>query len=169
MRKTIALLAALISLAAAGTASADVPVSSQQIITTYPNANLTKISCATNGTYGSWIPSLVGYYHDGCTTPLLRCTSIYGCDAASLTAINRSTASPAFNVSQNARIRIYNSAGAVVRFHDKSCFAAGRCETRDMMTLNNGEYASVQCNGVHYDPLGKPYYNYCGLDLYKVH
>ena len=41
-------------------AAADVPVSSQQIITSYPNANLTQQSCADHGTWGVWAPSVNG-------------------------------------------------------------------------------------------------------------
>jgi hypothetical protein len=168
MRKTIAVLIALVSLAAAGTASADVPTSSQQIITSYPSAGEVDQSCATPGTLGTFMPSIGGFYHDGCTTKL-RCSSLFGCGANTFTFINRSSTSDGLapNVSQNARIRVFDANGALIRFHDKSCYGTPRCGTSDWMVISFGQSVSIQCNGVDYMNTLKAYYNYCQVDMHQ--
>ena len=167
MRKTIALLAALVSLAAAGTASADVPYSETQFITTQVNAGTVQQSCATRGTIGTWMSSIGGWYHDGCSTRL-RCWNRNGCDARTLTAINRSSTADGLApyVSQNARIRVHDSSGVyTLGYHDRSCYASPRCQTQDYMRIGYLQYGSIQCNGVHYMTAQKAYYNYCELTM----
>ena len=52
-------------------------------------------------------------------------------------------------VSQNARLRAFNSYGQLVGWSDRSCGrVSNTCSTSDYRYINAGESASIQCNGV---------------------
>jgi hypothetical protein len=163
MRKTIATLAAVVAGAAAfgataGPAAADVP---NPILTSslppmsgagspYPSGITTWKQCQTPqsaGVYGQYGAS--GYFIDGCTVKE-SCNRYNrnGCLVRSYTTINLGTFR-GDGVSQNARLRAFNSYDQLVGWSDRSCGrVSDTCSTADYRYLNAGESASIQCNGV---------------------
>ena len=163
MRKTIATLAAVVAGVAAfgstaGPAAADVP---DPIYTSYrpplmggaglpyPSGYATWKQCQTPqsqgalGQYGAW-----GYYIDGCTVKE-TCSRFNskGCLVRSYTNISLTT-HRGDRVTQNARLRAFNSSDQVFGWSDKSCAGSNTCSTADYRYLSAGQAASIQCNGV---------------------
>jgi hypothetical protein len=174
MRKTLAALVAVAvaaSVAAfAGTASADVANPS---IGTYADPPGTPHaayghSCTTPldyGQIGSW-----GCYIDGCTAPSsgIRCM-VSSCWVSSGSTIAES---PYYGhqTTQNARIRVFNSAGQLKWFHDRSCAGVNTCSTSDGGWISYGDMVTEQCNGVREAtrllPLNRSS-NYCWYRIYN--
>lgn len=151
MRKAIAALMTVAAMAgvgvAAGPAAADV---SNSNIRDYPSTDPPGYgrSCQTYqtrgvyGQYGAW-----GWYIDGCTVRLYCPSSRWMCYAASTTNISRLGSSGA-RVTQNARLRAFNSAGQLFWYRDQSCEGIDTCRTADYVYISGGQSASIQCNGV---------------------
>jgi hypothetical protein len=159
MRK-IAILAvtAAASLAAAGTASADVP--NAKYLTFNSPAQLGQV-CDTPYAYGlAFAYGAWGDYIDGCTVratcPALNKKPCRVISDAYITAEIRGRDS---RVTQNARLRVFatSTTSTVGWFRDRSCSSAySYCESTDTTTILPGMSASTQCNGVREHYIGSP-------------
>jgi hypothetical protein len=180
MRKTIATLAAVVAgVAAFGStadpAAADVPnpiySSSMPLMSgaghPYPSGVTTWKQCQTPqsrgvlGQYGAW-----GYYIDGCTVKE-HCNRYNrnGCLVRSYTSINLATYR-GDRVTQNARLRTFNSDGYVFGWSDRSCAGSNTCSTGDYRYLSAGQAASIQCNGVREAmPIDNSASNTCRIEM----
>jgi len=65
-------------------------------------------------------------------------------------------------VTQNARLRVFDTANNVIWFRDRSCAGSGSCETHDAVRIHGTQRASVQCNGVREHVAGAAY-NTCSI------
>jgi hypothetical protein len=150
MRKIIfsLLLIATVAGAAAQTASADVKNPQYRVIN-YGAAReftcITPASAGVFGQFGAW-----GDYVDGCTVQLScprQTVATQKCRAWLGSSIDMGL-DRRFKVTQNARIRQLDNQQRVVRFKDRSCQGMGSCSNSTSLVLTQGQYASVQCNGV---------------------
>lgn len=156
MRKSIATVAAVIAVlvafgGAAGTAAADDPGAWNYYSTSYSTPYSLSYSggCQTPyktgvfGQYGAW-----GYYIDGCTTVMLECPAKYSrCEV-----LDRSFIKTEYwrgdRVTMNSRVRVFGSAGQLLGWRDASCAGVDTCANNQLVYLNGGEKATIQCNGV---------------------
>ncbi len=168
MRSTIATLAVVVGVAAfastAGTAAADDP--NAKFFHEALLGGGESHRCETPrkpgvlGEYGAW-----GYYIDGCTAGLLTC-KFTTCRASSNTGfyvlIRRGD-----RVTQNARLRWFNTVGQLTGSRDRSCSGIDSCNTGfDHVDLSAGQKASVQCNGVREaKPLPNDAVNRCYVEM----
>jgi hypothetical protein len=166
MRKTLAtLLAVASSIAAfgslAGVAAADVPNPHYFYGTGYslpvsPTTGMGYLhmsgGCNTSPAvgnlyqYGAW-----GYYVDGCTSQRFTCPSWArnGCQISGTGNI-RLTNPHGEQVTMNTRVRVFNTAGGVSRWYDRSCPGTDTCTNNITgVTIWPNESATTQCNGVH--------------------
>jgi hypothetical protein len=146
MRKTITSLLALAAFAAAAQpAAADDPAATTTTSYTATGATST---CQTpdkigvDGQYGAW-----GYYIDGCTVRLSCPAYLQVCAA---NADSRIVSSPARGqrVTLNSRMRVFSSSDYLIWYRDMSCDGTNSCGTADLVHIQGGQSASVQCNGV---------------------
>jgi hypothetical protein len=171
MRKTIATLAALAAGVAvfgvtAGTAAADV---ANPIVKYESGPGWSKATCQnfqTRGVYGQYGAN--GWFIDGCTVSL-ACYSPRGCGVSTSTSIS-GLRSRGYRVTQNARLRRFNSSGAVYGWSDKSCAGIDTCTTNDGSAIAPGQRASIQCNGVLEAPYSRPddMVNGCRITVYNL-
>jgi len=161
MRKFTALLFALAALAT-GAESAAADTSASYTTVNYGGAK--SFTCTTGwqagvwGQYGAW-----GDYIDGCTVQL-SCPYAY-CTAYESTSIRLSN-SVGHRVTQNARLRVLDFYGRVLRYRDRSCSGTHTCSNSDSIRVYQGEYASVQCNGVRqHSSTANWAYNSCGIQM----
>jgi hypothetical protein len=165
MRKT--LIALVVAAAAftslAGVAAADDP---NPYITVERGANYQLASCESHATvgvlyqYGAW-----GWFIDGCTSPRVSCPRL--CVVNTRNDIN-TYQHYGYRVTQNARVRVFNSGGGLRWFHDRSCPGVDSCWNYDSYAyLYAGESASTQCNGVREARLGLSVVgvNYCEVKV----
>lgn len=146
MRKIAVLLLTAAALAAAAQpAAADIPSYEFTSVqgTTTNHWCTTPFVYGVHGQYGAW-----GDFIDGCTESL-SCpwSSAGGCTASEETSIT-TWYTRGEHVTQNARLRVYNTAGALVWYRDRSCAGLNTCTNTDAIHIWPGESASVQCNGV---------------------
>lgn len=130
----------------AGVASADDPnpyVSGQR------GANYEWAACTSReqvgviGQYGAQ-----GFYIDGCTSPRVYCPWGRVCV---VNTVNYIETRPHYGhwMTQNARVRVFNSSGQVRWYHDRSCAGTNACWNYDSHAyIYGGESATSQCNGV---------------------
>jgi hypothetical protein len=143
MVKLIAALIAAAALVAAAPAAAD--DLNAHVVNDKTPTSATQ-ACVTPEKSGSDITG--GYFIDGCTVRL-TCEA-ETCKAEAYSVISNNAAY-GIRVTMNSRMRKF-AAGkdSVVGFVDKSCDQIDTCTIADESTLNRGESASVQCNGVRY-------------------
>ena len=149
MRKILGflLLTAAVLGVAAQTASADVTNPQYRVIN-YGAAReftcITPASAGVFGQFGAW-----GDYVDGCAVQLScpRKSTDQKCRAWLGSGISMGL-DRRFKVTQNARIRQLDNQQRVVRFKDRSCSGMGMCSNSTSLVIPQGQYASVQCNGV---------------------
>src|SRR5436190_1045211 len=151
MRKLIITITAVFAVAglgtAAATAAADVPGASH-----YPTFG-GGVGCATPPLYGDYVslpnypPLYGGFYHDGCTA-VITCRAL----VCSYKTVSRIDPEQRVGImfSQNARVRLFNTAGTEVWHHDTSCYRAELCGTTDTVVAKLNETVTIQCNGMHY-------------------
>ena len=156
MRKSIATLAAVIATlvafgAAASTAAADDPGAwnyystgySTPYTLSYGGGCQTPYKSGVPGQYGAW-----GNYIDGCTTVTLECPAQYWrCEVLDRSFI-KTEYSRGDRVTMNSRVRVFASAGQLLRWTDASCSGYDTCANNQYVYLNGGEKATIQCNGV---------------------
>jgi hypothetical protein len=152
VRKILTILIALVAIAALpALASADVPHPSYD--NTTPTGQDAGQACSTGwqtGVFGQY--GAQGFYVDGCTATV-RCPSYarFGCGVHGTgTIADKNYAYDAMN----ARLRMYDSRGALLGFKDTSCPIPGSwgyqgCTTPRLDgTLGANGLGTVQCNGV---------------------
>lgn len=139
-----ALVAGIAMLGTSGTALADDPKPTYQVVNYGPVKDfkcITDRAAGPFGQYGAW-----GDFVDGCTVRLNCPTTSKSCSAYLQTSIS---VYPGGRVTQNARMRMINTAdNSVLRFRDWSCAGNSTCSNSGKMTIPGGQAASVQCNGV---------------------
>ena len=169
--RTFAVLAATAAtaLAAAGTASADVPNAKVQ---TFPSSTQIYQVCDTPYSYG--VPFAYGAWGDfvdGCTVRL-TCPSANPrpCRVSSDAEFTALVYGRYSKVTQNARLRVFANASATTTnwWRDRSCSGDDSyCESSDSTTINPGQAASTQCNGVREHYAGAPQAtNACYIQLW---
>jgi hypothetical protein len=146
MRKTITSLLALGALAAgAQPAVADDPAATTS---TWNYGTGVMSTCQTEnkagvaGQYGAW-----GWYIDGCTVRLACPAHLRVCAARSESRIV-SEPYRGQRVTLNSRMRVFSSSGGLIWYRDVSCDSTNWCRTEDLVHIQGGQAASVQCNGV---------------------
>jgi hypothetical protein len=162
MRKIAVLLFTVSALAAAAQpAAADVPAtytySTQGSVRTY--TCVTPYTGGVFGQFGAW-----GDYIDGCTVRLYCPSTSYTCTASEETSI-ATKAYRGERVTQNARLRVFNSSGTLVWWRDRSCADIDFCVNRDAVRIWGGESASVQCNGVRQHTANNTANNWCAVSM----
>jgi hypothetical protein len=159
MRKLAALAAtAAATLAAAGSAAADVPNATVQ---TFPSATRIYQVCDTPYSYG--VPFQYGAwgdYVDGCTVRLTCPATVRrACGVVSDASFSALVFSRYSKVTQNARLRVFPDAtsNTPLWWRDRSCSGTDSyCESTDTAHIARGQSASTQCNGVREHYLGAP-------------
>lgn len=89
-----------------------------------------------------------GFFIDGCTSPRVYCPWGRVCVVNTTNYIDTR---PHYGhwVTQNARVRVFNSSGHVRWYHDRSCASTNTCWNHDSYAyIYGGESATSQCNGV---------------------
>ena len=101
------------------------------------------------GQYGAW-----GWFIDGCATPCVYCPRYRRCAVETRNNIN-TYQHYGYRVTQNARLRVFNSGGGLRYVSDKSCGRVDSCWNYDSTYYLYGrESATSQCNGVRENRLG---------------
>jgi hypothetical protein len=148
MRKGLIALAVTVTAftGVAGVAAADDP---NPYVNGQRGANYEWASCTSHetigylGQYGAQ-----GFFIDGCTSPRVYCP--WGRVCVVNTANNIDTR-PHYGhwMTQNARVRVFNSSGQLRWQHDSSCGNTNMCSNYDYYAyIYGGESATSQCNGV---------------------
>jgi hypothetical protein len=160
MRKSAAILAATVgvTLAAAGSASADVPDAKVQ---TFSSATQTYQVCDTPYSYGvAFQYGAWGDYVDGCTVRLTcPATARRACRVVSDASFTSLVFDRYSKVTQNARLRVFPTAtsNSPIWWRDRSCSDPySYCESTDTAHISPGQSASTQCNGVREHYAGAP-------------
>jgi hypothetical protein len=158
--RTLAVLSVTVVtvLAAAGSASADVPNAKVQ---TFPAATQAYQVCDTPYSYGvAYQYGAWGDYVDGCTVRLTcPATNPRPCLVISDATFSALVFGRYSKVTQNARLRVFPTAtsGSASWWRDRSCSGADSyCESTDSTTISPGQSASTQCNGVREHYAGAP-------------
>jgi hypothetical protein len=133
----------------------------------YPSGITTWKQCQTpqsRGVFGQYGAS--GYFIDGCTVrEYCNRYNANGCLVKSYTSISVAT-SRGDRVTQNARLRTFNSSGQIVGWTDRSCAGSNACGTWDYRYLSAGDSASIQCNGVRGAmPIDNTASNTCRIEM----
>jgi hypothetical protein len=142
MRKIIPLLITTAALVAASPAAADNLASTT---TQSQDANSLTATCTSpyavgvKGQFGA-----DGYFVDGCSTGVV--CQADSCDVTTVSSIEDESRD-GIRVTQNSRIRRFDTSGNKIDHRDASCDGLDSCEIRDTATVTRGQSASVQCNG----------------------
>jgi hypothetical protein len=108
-----------------------------------------------------------GFFIDGCTSPRVYCP--WGRVCVVNTANNIDTRQHYGHwMTQNARVRVFNSSGQVRWQHDKSCGNTNMCSNYDYYAyIYGGESATSQCNGVrdNWNRMSSLSRNYCEVKV----
>lgn len=116
------------------------------------------------GQYGAW-----GFYIDGCTSPRVFCPWGRLCYVSTANRIETRQHN-GYRVTQNARLRVFNSAGQVRWSHDRSCAGTNSCSNYDSYAyLGGGESATSQCNGVRENRIGLASVGYNSCEVYVTY
>ena len=168
--RTFAALAATVAttLAAAGSAAADVP--NAQVQTFASSTQIYRVcdtpySYGVAYQYGGW-----GDYVDGCTVRLdCPAANPRPCTVNSDSSIEALYYGRYFKVTQNARLRVFATTTATSTnwWADRSCSGASSyCESSARTTILPGQSASTQCNGVREHAAGAtPVKNSCYIEI----
>jgi hypothetical protein len=167
MRKVLIVLAVTVIAftGLAGVAAADDP---NPYINGQRGANYEWASCTSRetvgvlGQYGAQ-----GFYIDGCTSPRVYCPWGRVCVVNTTNYIDTRQHYARNFVTQNARVRVFNSSGYVRWHHDKSCGNTSTCWNHDSYAyIYGGESATSQCNGVRdRNGMGSVAWNYCEVKV----